>query len=120
MSLTDLEAITATDTKGPNENADKAKRLRSFVVPPSMIVDDSSPNLKRTINILLAIVMEDGTVFTIVDFSRMARLNFISKDRHWIESDFELTSEVCSLHALLQSVTQGSLYLVMGNNLGRQ
>lgn len=94
MLLSDYLEIIARDCPGPNKDKLKALRLRCFVTPERMIEPGTSPKLLRMINIFLAIILEDNTVFAVVDFSRLVRMRFISKARHWNQADFVVGSEV--------------------------
>ncbi|KAH7902820.1 hypothetical protein BJ138DRAFT_973516, partial [Hygrophoropsis aurantiaca] len=88
MTKDDFDEITKEDQPGPNKNRMKADKLRTFPLPQRFCEPDTSPNIKRTVNIFMAFVSESANyVWALVDFARIVRLNVISHSRFWSASD---------------------------------
>lgn len=85
--------IVQNDIPGPNEDPERADKVRSFVIPPRFTVKNSSPNTLRTINILAAFVSPNWA-WAIVDFVRLGRIHIISRDQVYTALDFDVTSPV--------------------------
>jgi hypothetical protein len=93
--------IVSEDTEGQSnnprltleENAERARLVRSFVVP-DRFSENAARKPLRTVNILAAFVSADWT-WTLSDFARLSNLHVISRDKPWEASDFQVSSEVC-------------------------
>ncbi|KAJ6578219.1 hypothetical protein B0H19DRAFT_1338284, partial [Mycena capillaripes] len=95
LPISDFIQIVSTCQPGPNPNAAKAKRLRSFPLPSSCdrFTTPGSADSVCTIKILAAIVMEEYTII-VCDFSRIIRLHVISSTRIFGEHDLAVNSEL--------------------------
>ncbi|KAI0312139.1 hypothetical protein OF83DRAFT_1067711 [Amylostereum chailletii] len=89
MSHEAFHLICSLDTAGPNQDAEKAEKLRRFVVPDIFIEPGTQPKDKREITIFLAFICED-CVWTLCDFSRLVRFHIISALDMWTLQDFEV------------------------------
>ncbi|KAI0693238.1 hypothetical protein C8T65DRAFT_585869, partial [Cerioporus squamosus] len=96
VSLDDYHSLTERCRPGPNKNKTKAKRLRSFILPPAFTVPGSPAFVNtedRYINIFAAVVCQDCAII-ITYFSRLVRLHIISRSRFWMQEDFRVDSEL--------------------------
>ncbi|CCM00169.1 uncharacterized protein FIBRA_02197 [Fibroporia radiculosa] len=92
-----FDEIIQNDVPGPNANASKAKKLRSFQLGSPFVVEGSrNASAPRLINIFAAVVCTD-VVFALVDFARLITLRVISIERHWEADDFQPVSAVWAL-----------------------
>ncbi|KAF7372546.1 hypothetical protein MVEN_00117000 [Mycena venus] len=88
----DYEEIVSQCQPGPNSNRAKAKRLRTFPLPPRFTTPGSAESA-RTINILAAIEMDEHAII-VSDFRRLTRLHVISSTRIFDSSDLIVNSEL--------------------------
>ncbi|KAJ7235950.1 hypothetical protein C8J57DRAFT_1248054 [Mycena rebaudengoi] len=79
IPLADFNEIMSTCVPGPNPDRKKAKRLRSFPLPPHFIVRDLH-RLSAAINIFAAIIMEEHVII-FADFSRLMRMHVLTGPR---------------------------------------
>ena len=100
MAIEAYKQITDEDTPGPSnnpqltaeENAERARLMRSFKIPSKYSVEGAR-NPPKTVNILAAFVADDWA-WALSDFVRLSNLHVISRDTAWQASDFVVTSEV--------------------------
>ena len=84
------------DTAGPNKDATKAEKIRTFLIPERLVVPNSSSRRPRTIKIFVALISSDW-VYVISDFSGLVRMFVQSKQSLWTEDDLAPGSKVSSL-----------------------
>jgi hypothetical protein len=98
--------IVSTDIPGqsnnpkltPEENQERARLVRSFVIPSRFSIEGSRTASKptpRTINIAVAFSSDDWT-WAFADFSRLYNVHILSQDQVWQASDLVPSSEVYS------------------------
>lgn len=85
--------IITNDIPGSNPDKQKAKKIRTFIIPERFTVKDSSPESQHTICILAAFVSEKHVV-VLCDFCGLAQMHVESKNVPWIEEDFKVGSQV--------------------------
>ncbi|KAF6759847.1 hypothetical protein DFP72DRAFT_1098932 [Ephemerocybe angulata] len=87
LSTSDFYAVLEGDSPGPNPDGEKAKLLRTFKLPPHLIVPGSvAGGVGHSVNIFCAFLMESHVVI-VTDFSRLVRLNVTSKTAKWTADD---------------------------------
>ncbi|KAJ7233257.1 hypothetical protein C8J57DRAFT_1532615 [Mycena rebaudengoi] len=94
IPLADFNEIMSTCVPGPNPDRKKAKRLRSFPLPPHFIVPGSSQT-ERRINIFAAIIMEEHVII-FADFSRLMRMHVLTGPRIFQGDEIEPGSPLWS------------------------
>ena len=97
----DLFEITSVSQPGPNRNAAKAQRLRTFPLPDRFVTPHSQDK-GRAVNILAAVIMEEISII-VCDFCRITRLHVISSTRIFDAPDLLVGSKVD--FALLSNTT---------------
>ncbi|KAH9915222.1 uncharacterized protein B0H18DRAFT_915084 [Fomitopsis serialis] len=80
------EQILAQDVEGPNEDEDRAEKMRQFRVPPHLIPAGTSKVMDRRVTVLMALHYGD-LVWLLIDFARLVRIRVISDDSPWTEDD---------------------------------
>jgi hypothetical protein len=96
MKPCDFFAIVKHDIPGPNEDFEKAEKIRTFVIPEHLIEPGSSSGRPRRIKIFAAFLSKDW-VYVLTDFSGLARMHFVSKDLPWTSQDLAVGSHVSPL-----------------------
>ncbi|GLB34621.1 hypothetical protein LshimejAT787_0201860 [Lyophyllum shimeji] len=91
MSRDDFYEILAGDRPGPNADAGKARRLRSFTIPDRMVEAGTSTRSDRYVNMFAAFVMKTQ-VIVVVDFSRLVRLDIRSQTEIYHPSHISIKS----------------------------
>ncbi|KAI0086221.1 hypothetical protein BDY19DRAFT_1059081 [Irpex rosettiformis] len=88
-------AAQSQDIPGPNKSKQKANKMRSFAIPDQYKETQSTKadDLRR-LNIFLAAVCSDGTVWLFVDHLRLIRFHVISRGEPWTAKDLEVESSV--------------------------
>jgi len=86
--------IISQDVAGGNPDPEKAKKMRTFLIPEKYIVPGSSSSRPRTIRILAAFVSKESVV-VVCDFSGLAKMHVTSRATPWTKEDFLVGSEVC-------------------------
>jgi hypothetical protein len=92
MSPKDFYEIVSHHVPGPNNDPEKANRIRTFIIPDRLIVPGSS-NSSRTIKIFAAFISAEW-VYVVSDFSGLVRMHVRSKNSPWTEKDLSPDSEV--------------------------
>lgn len=87
------DIIGQSSVPGSNTNKSKAAKLRTFVLPQRFTEPGTHKDTKRTINIMAAIV-GSNSVWALVDFSRLAQFQVVSRTRHFDDSDLQPSSKV--------------------------
>ncbi|KDR69513.1 hypothetical protein GALMADRAFT_77437, partial [Galerina marginata CBS 339.88] len=88
--------IIQNDIPGSNPDAEKADKMRTFVIPETFTVNGSDQHQPRTIRILSAIVSEKY-VTVLCDFSGLARMHIESKSVPWTKEDLTVGSKYWDL-----------------------
>ncbi|KAG6808766.1 hypothetical protein H0H92_002969 [Tricholoma furcatifolium] len=93
ISHSDFDDIISKDCCGPNSDARKAERMRSFPLPPRFVDTDSSTAQDvHKINIFAAFVTDMHAIL-LLDFVRLIRLHVLSSAHVWQPSDLEIGSK---------------------------
>jgi len=85
--------IVSEDFPGPNPDANKSESIRTFRIPKQYIVEHSSPVMPRTIK-LYAVFVSPNWVWPIIDFGGLVRMHVTSRQKPWVQSDFEVGESV--------------------------
>ena len=93
MSREDFFEIVTKDIPGPNGDASKAEKIRTFLIPECLIVPNSSSTRPRTIKIFAAFISSDW-VYVLSDFAGLVRMSVRSKQSPWNQDDLAPTSKV--------------------------
>jgi hypothetical protein len=93
MTREDFFEIITKDIPGPNEDATKAEKIRTFLIPERLIVPNSSSTRPRTIKIFAAFISSDW-VYVLSDFAGLVRMSVRSKQSPWTQGDLAPTSMV--------------------------
>ncbi|KAI0349946.1 hypothetical protein OH77DRAFT_1489972 [Trametes cingulata] len=76
---------------GNNPDEQKANNMRSFRIPPELIVPEARGFKHQKLVIFAALVNEEHTII-ITDHYRIARLHIMSLSRHWTAADLDPAS----------------------------
>jgi len=86
MRPSDFYEIIKKDVAGPNPDATKAEKIRTFLIPERLIVPGSSSNRPRCVKIFAAFISAEW-VYVLSDFTGLARMFVKSKKTPWTSDD---------------------------------
>ncbi|PPR02049.1 hypothetical protein CVT26_008727 [Gymnopilus dilepis] len=90
MRTADFQDIIAGEVDGPNEDPEKAAKIRTFLLPDRFVTKGSSTS-PRHVKIFAAWISSEW-VWALLDFSGLVRIHVKSKSRAWTEADLAVGS----------------------------
>ncbi|KAH9849989.1 hypothetical protein C2E23DRAFT_735966 [Lenzites betulinus] len=88
-----LELISR-DCPGTNTDPRKAAQMRSFVVPPQLLVTGARQSQKTQSLAVFAAIVGPQETFIMIDHNRLLRIHIMSLSRHWEAKDFDPDSQM--------------------------
>lgn len=104
MRTADFQDIIAGEVDGPNEDPEKAAKIRTFLLPDRFVTKGSSTS-PRHVKIFAAWISSEW-VWALLDFSGLVRIHVKSKSRAWTEADLAVGSPVSCLVVVTPPVSE--------------